>query len=357
VTTSLVRGDDHKAVLATEAITIPPNSEAISHAQTKVTSAPGNYIVEQSPILPFQNLLVARTLFEASQRVLCVHVLNISDKCNTPIAMVTAVTLPTAEIHDKNETCTTYISVAEMRAALEAKGVKFTDVALTETGFENLAKLLHKYIDQMASSLNDLGEFNVIPIRNNTGDALPVIQKYFRHSPAQKALIRQEVHKLLDAGIIEESDSVYNSNIILIKKKSGINDYRVVQDFRSLNSSTKMVSYSMPSFMSHTGYLSAQKSKLIYYSLGLRHGYHQFAIDPRDAHKTAFKVESMGVYQYRKVAQGLSGSAAHFQRTMDNVLRGLISQIACCFLDDVLIYRDSPPVMLNNLECLLQKLK
>jgi hypothetical protein len=100
VSTSLVCGDDHKAVFATEAITIPPNSEAIFQAQTKVTLTPGNYIVEQSPILRFQNLLVARTLFEASQRVFCVHVLNISDKCirlrsNTPTAMVSAVTIPT----------------------------------------------------------------------------------------------------------------------------------------------------------------------------------------------------------------------------------------------------------------------
>jgi hypothetical protein len=145
--------------------------------------------------LRFQNLLVARTLFEASQRVFCVHVLNISDKCirlrsNTPTAMLSAVTIPTAEKHDKNETCTEDISVAEMRAALEAKGVKFTDVALTGTDFENLVKLLYKYIDQMAANLNDLGECNLIPLRINTGDALAVIQKPFRHSPEQKALLR-----------------------------------------------------------------------------------------------------------------------------------------------------------------------
>jgi transposase InsO family protein len=362
VTASLVCGDDHKPVFPTEAITIPPNSEAIFQARTKVILPPGNYIVEQSPILRFQNLLVARTLFEASQRVFCVHVLNISDRCiklrsNTPIAMVSAVTIPTAEKHDKNQKCTEDISVAEMRAALEAKGVKFTDVALTGTDFENLVKLLYKYIDQMAANLNELGECNLIPFRINTGDALPVIQKPFRYSPEQKALIRQEVQKLLDAGIIEESDSVYNSNIILIKKKSGINEWRTCQDFRNLNAVTKMVSYSMPSFMSILDNLSAQKSKLIYCSLDLRQGYFQLAIDPRDAHKTAFKVESMGVFMYRKVAQGLSGSPAHFQRTMDKVLRGLIPQIACCFLDDILIYGDSPSAILKNLECVLQKLK
>jgi hypothetical protein len=122
-----------------------------------------------------------------------------------------------AEKHDKNETCTEDISVAEMHAALEAKGVKFTDVALTGTDFENLVTLLYKYIDQMAANLNDLGECNLIPFRINTGDALPVIQKPFRHRPEQKALIRQELQKLLDTGISEESDSVYNSNIILIR--------------------------------------------------------------------------------------------------------------------------------------------
>jgi hypothetical protein len=42
---------------------------------------------------------------------------------------------------------------------------------------------------------------------------------------------------------------------------------------------------------------------------------------------------------------------------MDKVLRGLIPQIACCFLDDILIYGDSPPAILKNLECVLQKLK
>ncbi|GFR01420.1 transposon Ty3-I Gag-Pol polyprotein [Trichonephila clavata] len=56
--------------------------------------------------------------------------------------------------------------------------------------------------------------------RINTGDNLPVKQRAYRVSPAERRIIHDEVGKMLDRGIIQPSESPWSSPVILVRSTS-----------------------------------------------------------------------------------------------------------------------------------------
>jgi hypothetical protein len=69
----------------------------------------------------------------------------------------------------------------------------------------------------------------------------PINTRPYRLPEAQKGEVRREVQKLLQEGIIEESNSPWNSPILIIPKKvdaSGQQTFRLVVDYRKLNEKT-----------------------------------------------------------------------------------------------------------------------
>ena len=57
--------------------------------------------------------------------------------------------------------------------------------------------------------------------------------------------MEKQVDEMLEAGIIEPSDSPWSSPCLLIKK-SGVNEYRFVNDLRGVNQLTKPIHWPMP---------------------------------------------------------------------------------------------------------------
>jgi hypothetical protein len=55
---------------------------------------------------------------------------------------------------------------------------------------------------------------------------------------------KQEVHKMLEKGIIESSKSPWSAPIVLVTKKDG--SPRFCVDYRALNSVTKRAAYPLP---------------------------------------------------------------------------------------------------------------
>jgi len=57
--------------------------------------------------------------------------------------------------------------------------------------------------------------------------------------------MKRQVGEMVEAGIVEESDSPWSNPCLLIKK-SGVNKYRFVNDLRAVNKLTKPVYWPMP---------------------------------------------------------------------------------------------------------------
>ena len=72
----------------------------------------------------------------------------------------------------------------------------------------------------------------------DNGDHPPIAKKLYALAIKHHDWIRDEVDKLLEAGVISESHSSWSAPIVVVPKGDG--GKRLCVDFRALNSITKM---------------------------------------------------------------------------------------------------------------------
>ncbi|GFX51187.1 hypothetical protein TNCV_2735381 [Trichonephila clavipes] len=142
--------------------------------------------------------------------------------------------------------------------------------------------VLQEYSEAFNESKNVTPQITV-QHRINTGDNLPVNQRAYRVTPAERRIIHDEVEKMLDRGIMQPSKSPWSSPDILVRKKD--NTWSFCVDYRRLNRITKKDVYPLPRIDDSLD--SLQESKL-FSSMDLSSGYWQIETGEADREKTAF---------------------------------------------------------------------
>lgn len=174
----------------------------------------------------------------------------------------------------------------------------------------------------------------------HTTDEIPINTKQYRYPPAHKDEISRQVKEMLDDGIVQNSESAYNSPLWVVPKKpdsQGNKRWRLVIDFRALNEKTIGDAYPLPNITEILDQLGGAK----YFSVfDLASGFHQIPMDDKDRHKTAFSTPH-GHYEYNRMPFGLKNAPATFQRLMDQTLSGLQGNEMFVYLDDIVIYARS----------------
>ncbi|GAU45471.1 hypothetical protein TSUD_13140 [Trifolium subterraneum] len=165
----------------------------------------------------------------------------------------------------------------------------------------------------------------------------PVVQPQRRLNPTMKEVVKKEVLKLLEAGMIYPiSDSEWVSPVHVVPKKGGMtvicNDkneliptrtvtgWRMCIDYRRLNKATRKDHYPLPLMDQMLERLAGQE---YYCFLDGYSGYNQIAVDPRDQEKTAFTCP-FGVFAYRRMPFGLCNAPATFQRCMQAIFSDMM---------------------------------
>ena len=115
------------------------------------------------------------------------------------------------------------------------------------------------------------------------GDAKPIKQAPRRLPLAQKAIVDQEIDKMLSEGIIETSDSAWSSPVVLVKKKDG--SIRFCVDYRKLNNVTRKDAYPLPKIDETIDTLSSAN---YFCTPDLQSGYWQAPLSKADRAKAAF---------------------------------------------------------------------
>lgn len=131
-------------------VIIPPMSEAVFPVVTSVQLERLDYVIGGDLQLPCRALLVARTLIKGARGTLLCRVMNPSTdptklKPRTTVGTITAVRAEPV----KKIGCPTpgaLPSVAEMRTALDAKGISLKDTAIEGADLEGLISLLNGYV-------------------------------------------------------------------------------------------------------------------------------------------------------------------------------------------------------------------
>ncbi|OMO62838.1 reverse transcriptase [Corchorus capsularis] len=199
-------------------------------------------------------------------------------------------------------------------------------------------------------------------------DAVAVQQPRRRLNPNLAEVVKDEVLKLLGAGLIYAiSDSKWVSPVQVVPKKSGFtvienkdgelvpqrlqNGWRVGIDYRKLNSATRKDHFPLP-FIDQM--LERLACKAYYCFLDGYSRYFQIPITPEDQEKTTFTCP-FGTYAYTKMPFGLCNAPATFQRCMMSIFQDYVGDKMEVFMDDFTVYGDNFNQCLNNLELILKR--
>ncbi|RVW32443.1 Transposon Ty3-I Gag-Pol polyprotein [Vitis vinifera] len=198
-------------------------------------------------------------------------------------------------------------------------------------------------------------------------EAKPIRQPQRRLNPHLQEVVRAEVLKLLQAGIIYPiSDSPWVSPTQVVPKKSGItvvqnekreiatcltSGWRVCIDYRKLNVVTRKDHFPLP-FIDQV--LERVSGHPFYCFLDGYSRYFQIEIDVEDQEKTTFTCP-FGTYAYRRMPFGLCNAPATFQRCMLSIFSDMVERIMEVFMDDITIYGGTFEECLVNLEAVLNR--
>src|SRR2546430_971125 len=196
----------------------------------------------------------------------------------------------------------------------------------------------------------------------------PTVQPQRRLNPTMQEVVKKEILKLLDAGIIYPiSDSNWVSPIHVVPKKEGmtvirnekneliptrtVTGWRVCIDYRKLNDATRKDHFPLLFIDQMLERLAGHD---YYYFLYGYSGYNQIAIAPEDQEKTTFTCP-YGTFAYRRMPFGLCNAPATFQRCMMAIFSEMVEKFMEIFMDDFTITGDSFDQCLNNLTLVLQR--
>ena len=168
------------------------------------------------------------------------------------------------------------------------------------------------------------------PIITLTEDASPVRCPSRFRTESDKQFIAGEIAKLLKTGIIEESQSPWRSQVVI--STTANHKKRLCIDYAStLNRFTIPDVYPIPVIDE----LLSRVSNWKWYSyIDLKSAYHQLRLRKVEQPVTAFEANGK-LYQFTRLAFGVTNGVPAFQRTIDRIIDGLVGVVAD--IDDVVV--------------------
>ncbi|GJY22318.1 reverse transcriptase domain-containing protein [Tanacetum coccineum] len=194
------------------------------------------------------------------------------------------------------------------------------------------------------------------------------VQHQRRVNPKIHKVIKKEVIKLLDAGLIYPiSDSLWASPVHCVPKKGGmtvvenedneliptrlVTGWGVCIDYRKLNDATRKDHFPLPFIDQMIKRLTRNE---FYCFLNGFSGYFQIPIDLKDQDKTTFTCP-YGKFAYRRMPFGLCNAPGTFQRCMTTIFHDMIEETMEVFIDNFLVFGDSFSSCLSHLDEMLKR--
>ena len=350
--TSFVRVAGHTPVKVPASSMVVLNASTHQNLHGQSYSVAVQAVAGSSGCLP-KNLLVVDTYAEVSKGRVPVRVVNIGLEDiwlqpKTIVGVATQVEL----IHEKDVPhCTVEASNSEIIVQLQKIDVRVNDDVkcsrIKDLPFkldidcsdfspdmeEKVASVFMKYKDVFCQDDDDLGLTDITSHKIPTIDNIPVRLPHRRIPPNLLPEVRDLVSKLLRQKVIKPSVSAYAAPVVLVRKKDGT--LRLCVDYRKLNEKTIRDAYPLPRIEEALDCLHGAK---YFSSIDLAQGFYQVPIDPSDAHKTAFRLGTGGLYEYTRMPMGLCNSPGTLQRLMDLCFAQANFDLLLIYLDDILVF-------------------
>ncbi|KAM1695946.1 hypothetical protein ACFXTN_027529 [Malus domestica] len=243
--------------------------------------------------------------------------------------------------------------------------------SLTTQEEEKLLRVLKEFKSALGWTLADIKGISPTTCMHHIfleEGAKPTREAQHRLNPPMMEVVKKEIIKLLDCGVIYPiSDSRWVSPIQCVPKKSGVivvenaenelvpmriqTGWRVCIDYRKINATTRKDHFPLP-FLDQM--LERLTGHSFYCFLDGYSGYNQIVIAPDDQEKTTFTCP-FGTFAYRRMPFGLCNAPATFQRCMVSIFSDYVEKIIEIFMDDFIVFGDSFDKCLDNLTLILKR--
>ena len=214
--------------------------------------------------------------------------------------------------------------------------------------------LLKEYHDIFLLEKHDLGHTNATKhkIVLKDPDTPPFKEHFCRIPPPQLDEVREHLKLMLDAGVIQPSNSPWCNAVVLVRKKDG--SLRFCIDFRKLNSLTVKDSHPLPRICET---LESLTGAAHYSTFDMNSGFWQVPMDEESKQHTAFTLGSMGLYECKSMPFRLCNAPPTFQRLMQNCLGKLNLTYCLIYLDDVIVFSETPEEHLRRMRVVFNCLR
>jgi len=217
---------------------------------------------------------------------------------------------------------------------------------LTPTQSQALRDLVASHKSCFAYSMKDITGYTgkAGPFRITLTTDQPIFCKPRRYSLLEQQIADEKCTELLEAGIITPApiDTQFAAAATMPAKKDvhgNYTDKRFCIDYRQLNKYTVPDHYGM---RHPEDVFKSLGPATVFSKIDARSGFHNLPIAAEDQCKTTFWWGHK-LFMYTRCAFGLRNCPAFFSRVMDlEIAAAGLTHCACSWIDDVLVFADSP---------------
>lgn len=197
-----------------------------------------------------------------------------------------------------------------------------------------------------------LGKTTLIQHEIDVGNAKAIKQRHYAVSPAVQDLLYNEIDRMLDLKVIEESASPWCSPVVIVRKPNG--KARLCLDLRKVNDVSIKDGYPLPLI---DGLIARLSETRFITSLDLKDAFWQVPLAESSRPMTAFAVPGRPQYQFRVMPFGCCNATQTMCKLMDRVIPYQLHDRVFVYLDDLLIVSSSFEQHIELLRIVADRLK
>ena len=217
-----------------------------------------------------------------------------------------------------------------------------------------IEKLLNKYKSVFARDKYDIGTVKDYEAHIDLMEEKYCYKRPYRCTFEDRKEIENQIAKLLEKGLIEESYSPFAAPVTLAFKKDEKKKTRMCIDFREIN---KIITPQAQPFPLIEDLIVKSVNCEYFTTLDINSAFWSIPLRVQDRAKTAF-VTQEGHFQWTCLPFGLKTAPAIFQRILNNIIRKYkLSDFAVSFIDDILIFSQNFTQHIQHLSRLLEAIQ
>ena len=358
-----VTSDQTSFAYTTKEVIIPPQSEAIVPIRISGFADNSVVLIEQKLNLSDISLVGGKNFCTVENSKGVYRLMNPTNlpvflKSNQRLAKVSLV--DNTSVFDMKEPNEAYVfSMGETSQKTDHEqmikdlGINLDDTQLSEDQKSRLYQFLGNNRDIFAKDISELGVTNLHTHTIHTGNAPPVSSAPYRQTPKMRTELERQLEDMKRHGIIEESNSVWHSPVVMVKKPN--NEWRFCVDYRKLNAVTELMAFPIPHMTEVFDTLAESKAE-IFSTLDLRSGFWQVPLDSTSKAKSAF-ITHQGIFEFNRLSFGMVNAPMSFQALMTKVLKNLNFKVALVYIDDLIIFSRDFDQHLHHLSLVFNNLR